>query len=95
MLGTRPSVRKITQHSVVKKSMRIGNTKLDMHTERERERHTHTQTKNISMFIEECNSSKMTIITTTTTFTKGYNVTLYSDSLRTTALYAIYINSLI
>ena len=26
------------------------------------------------------------------TFTKGYKVTLYSDSLRATALYAIYIN---
>ena len=28
----------------------------------------------------------------TTTFTKGYKVALYSDSLRATALYAIYIN---
>ena len=28
------------------------------------------------------------------TFTKGYKVTLYSDSLRATALYSIYINSL-
>ena len=27
-----------------------------------------------------------------TTFTKGYKVTLYSDSLRATALYAIYTN---
>ena len=34
----------------------------------------------------------MTTTTTTTTFTKGYKVTLYSDSLRATALYAIYIN---
>ena len=29
---------------------------------------------------------------TTTTFTKGYKVTLYSDSLRAIALYAIYTN---
>ena len=28
----------------------------------------------------------------TTIFTKGYKVTLYSDSLRATALYAIYTN---
>ena len=33
-------------------------------------------------------------MTTTTTFTKGYKVTLYSDWLRATVLYAIYINSL-
>ena len=31
-------------------------------------------------------------MTTTTTFTKGYKVTLYSDSLRATALYPIYTN---
>ena len=30
----------------------------------------------------------------TTTFAKGYKVTLYSDSLRATALYPIYINGL-
>ena len=30
--------------------------------------------------------------TTATTFTKGYKVTLYSDSLRATSLYSIYIN---
>ena len=30
--------------------------------------------------------------TTTTTLTKGYKVTLYSDLLRATSLYAIYIN---
>ena len=30
----------------------------------------------------------------TTTFTKGYKVTLYSEYFRATALYAIYINGL-
>ena len=49
--------------------------------------HTHRGTKNVYIHIQG-NSYKMT----TTTFTKGYKVTLYSDSLRATALYAIYIN---
>ena len=48
------------------------------YAQRERERERERGTKNISIF-KKCNSYKMTIITTTTTFTKGYKVTLYSD----------------
>ena len=58
---------------------------MKQYTHRERERGT----KNVYIHIQG-NSYKMT--TTTTTFTKGYKVTLYSDSLRETALYAIYTN---
>ena len=39
VLGTRPSMWKITQQSVVKKNLRIGETKQNTHRERERERH--------------------------------------------------------
>ena len=56
-----------------------------MHTHRGRERETHTQI-DISL-LTKGNSYKWT-----TTFEKGYKVTLYSDSLRATALYPIYIN---
>ena len=52
----------------------------------ERERHTHT--KSITLLSKVC----ATVTKWTTTFTKGYKVTLYSDSLRATALYPIYIN---
>ena len=55
-------------------------------TERERERGT----KNITIFQKQQLQQRQI----TTTFTKCYKVTLYSDSLRATALYAIYINSL-
>ena len=52
----------------------------DIRTERERE-------------AQRINYIPIAMITKkATTFTKGYKVTLYSDSLRATALYAIYIN---
>ena len=70
LLGTRPSMRKITQHCVVKKNLRIGEAKQNTHTERER------GTKN--MYIHKM-ATVTNSITTTTTFTKGYKVTLYSD----------------
>ena len=38
MLGMRPSMRKITQQSVMLKNLRIGEAKQNMHRERERER---------------------------------------------------------
>ena len=80
-LGMRPSMRKITQQSVMLKNLCIGETKLDTRRERERE------AQRISLFIR-CNSYKYEQPPS-----KGYKVTLYSDSLRATALYAIYINS--
>ena len=54
---------------------------------REREREREAQ---IISLLAKCNSYN----NEQPTFTKGYKVTLYSDSLRATALYAIYINSL-
>ena len=57
--------------------MKEGNT----HRERER------GTKSISLINKNATITRMT-----TTFTKGYKVTLYSDSLRATAFYAIYTN---
>ena len=42
----RPSMRKITQHSVVKKNLRIGDAKQNTYRERE------GGTKNMSIFIE-------------------------------------------
>ena len=44
--------------------------------------HTHRGTKSITLLTRMQQP----------TFTKGYKVTLYSDSLRATALYAIYTN---
>ena len=76
-------MRKITQQFVEKKNIRIGDAKQNAQRERER------GTKIISIFIEN-NSYNLE----QPTFTKGYKVTLYSDELRATALYAIYINSL-
>ena len=52
------------------------------HTHRHTERH-----KEVSLISNNYNNEQPT-------FTKGYKVTLYSDSLRATALYAIYINGL-
>ena len=57
----------------------------ERNTHRERER----DTKSISLINK---NATVTRITTTTTFTKGYKVTLYSDSLRATAVYANYTN---
>ena len=76
-------MQKITQHSVVMKNLRIEEAKQYTHRERER------GTKNIAI-----KNPTVTMTTNQPTFTKGYKVTLYSDSLRATALYAIYINSL-
>ena len=71
-------MRKITQHSMVKKNLRIGEATQNTH--RERERHKEY------LYYQECNSYN----NEQPTFTKGYKVTLYSDSLRATALYANY-----
>ena len=54
-----------------------------IHTHRERERGT----KSYILINQRGNSYKWT-----TTLEKGYRVTLYSDSLRATTLYPIYIN---
>ena len=80
---TRPPVRKRSYNNLFKgKNLRMGDVK-QHNTHRERERGT----KSITLLTKVCNSYKWT-----TTFTKGYKVTLYSDSLRATALYANYIN---
>ena len=60
-----------------------GRCKATRYAQRERERGT----KSITLLSKVCNSYKWT-----TTFAKGYKVTLYSDSLRATALYPIYTN---
>ena len=65
------------------KNLRMEDMEQDTHSERERERH-----KMVYLYFQECNSYK----NEQPTFTKGYTVTLYSDSLRATALYAIYTN---
>ena len=56
------------------------------YTQRERERERGTKSISIHKM------QQLQIRTTATT--KGYKVTLYTDSLRATALYAIYITSL-
>ena len=62
----------------------MGDMKQDrIRTERDRERGT----RSISLINKNATVTRMTI-----TFTKGYKVTLYSDSLTATALYAIYTN---
>ena len=60
-------MRKITQQSVLKKNLRIGDARQNTHTEREREAQ--------SIFL-----IKSATITNDNqpTFTKGYKVTLYS-----------------
>ena len=76
------SAEEITQYeSVEKKYLRMGDMK--QNTQRERER----EAQRISL-LAKCNIYN----NEQPTFTKGYKVTLYSDSLRATALYAIYIN---
>ena len=81
LLGTRPSMRKSKQHSIVMKNPCMSVYKID--TERDRDRHKEKR------YIPKGNLYKWQ-----PTLTKGYKVTLYSDWLRATALYAIYINSL-
>ena len=68
-----------------KKYLRIGDMKHNTHKEREIERH-----KEVSLIIKNATVTNIN----QPTFTKGYKVTLYSDSLRATALCAIYINGL-
>ena len=58
-----------------------------MRTQREKERERGTKRYNSII-----NMQQLQIEQPTTTFTKGYKVNLYSDSLRATALYAIYTN---
>ena len=70
--------------AVGERDQRMGDVKQrNTHRERERERHKeyHSINKNATVTNNE-----------QPTFTKGYKVTLYSDSLRATALYAIYTN---
>ena len=75
------------------KNLRIEDNKIRTHTdtqrkrERERERERERGTENITIFKK---MQQLQIITTN--LSKGYKVTLYSDSLRATSLYAIYIN---
>ena len=57
----------------------MGDMKQDTHRERER------GTKRYNSISNSYNNEQPT-------FTKGYKVTLYSDSLRATALYANYTN---
>ena len=56
----------------------MGDMKQNTHRERERE------AQRVYLYYQECNSYNVR--------TKGYKVTLYSDSLRATTLYAIYRN---
>ena len=72
----------ITQQSVLEEEPAYV-TYEARYAQRERER----EAQRGMTLLTICNSYKMT-----TTFTKGYKVTLYSDSLRATALYPIYIN---
>ena len=63
-----------------------------VYTQSEREREREIGTNRFCILFKRATVS--TITTTTTTFTKGYKVTLYSDWLRATALYVISRNSL-
>ena len=81
MLGTRSSVRKYKQHMWWRRTC-VWEWARYTQRGRERERRNNGVIFSIST------------ITITTTLTKGYKVTLYSDCLRATALYTIYRNSL-
>ena len=61
-----------------------GRLKTTRYAQRERER----DTKSITLLSKVC----ATVTNEQPTFTKGYKVILYSDSLRATALYVIYTN---
>ena len=80
---TRPSMRKRSHNNLCWRRTCVWEVENSIRTERER------GTKSISIS-QECNNYNLE----QPTFTKGYKVTLYSDSLRATVLYAIYINSL-
>ena len=64
---------------VMKKNLRMRMSKIHTHT------HTHIDRHKKALYFS---IATVTIITTTS-LTKGYKVTLYSDYLRETALYAI------
>ena len=76
-------------HPFIHVMKNLCNHRIKIHTRRERERGT----KSLRIFRISTNVIIATISTTTTTLTKGYKVTLYSDCLRATALYTIYRNS--
>ena len=61
----------------------------DRHTEREREREREREIGTKNKLYSNSNDYKKG----NNPFTKGYKVTLYSDSLRATSLYTIYRNS--
>ena len=82
--GGRQCGRDHTNNLFRRKNLRMGDMEQDTHREREREREAQ---RGISI-----NKYATVTTTTTTTITKGYKVNLYSDSLRATALYAIYTN---
>ena len=77
MLGTRPSMRKQEQHSVWWRTC-VWEKANEIRIERERE------AQRIWLYSNSNNNNN--------NLYKGYKVTLYSDSLRATALYDIYIN---
>ena len=79
--GEAACAEEITQYPIVEEEpayVRYGTRYTHTHTERERERGT----KRYISIIKEC----ATVTNEQPTFTKGYKVTLYSDSLRATAL---------
>ena len=85
---TRPPVRKRSHNNLfLGKNLRMGDMKRSIRIERERERERERGTKRYFL-LSKCNSYN----NEQPTFTKGYKATLYSDSLRATALYAIYTN---
>ena len=83
--GETASAEEITQCSIVKEEPAYVKIESKIRTERERERERH---KEVYLYYQECNSYN----NEQPTFTKGYKVTLYSDSLRATTLYPIYTN---
>ena len=82
--GEAASAEGITQCSVVKEEPAYVRQKA-IYAQREKERERH---KEVYLYYQECNSYN----NEQPTFTKGYKVTLYSDSLRATTLYPIYTN---
>ena len=84
MLGTRIVSAEEQTISVMKKNLRMRMSNIHREREGERDRHKKTLYFLIATIIT---------ISTTPSLTKGYKVTLYSDYLRATSLYAIYRNS--
>jgi hypothetical protein len=81
MLETKSSVRKIKKHSIAVEYLRMTVCR-SLHRERERERDREAQ--KTFLFHKA--------IIQHPTLQKGYKVTIYSDRLRATTLYANYIN---